>query len=132
VTLRDFSLLADENIHPDVSKFLCDEGFDVWQVRERGPRGADDSELIALSLEQRRVVLTHDRDFGKLVVAGFQPFVGILYLRPGHHAPEFTITSLRAVWDADLDLSPPFILVAQRTDEMIVIRRRAYPKTPAE
>ena len=36
--LRDFGLLTDENLDPDVVAFLRRQGFDVSDVCEDGPR----------------------------------------------------------------------------------------------
>lgn len=51
-------------------------------------------------------------------------FVGIVYLRPGHIDPQFTIESLRLIAVRDLELAPPFIVVAKRTANSVTIRVR--------
>lgn len=86
--------------------------------------GSDDLTLIRLSWAENRVSVTHDSDFGTLAVAAAEPFVGIIYLRPGHFQAEFTIGSLEAILAQDLDLTPPFIIVAVRTGSRIKIRVR--------
>ena len=122
--LRDFGLVTDENIHPAVVAELRAMGFDVHDVCENGLFGWDDSALLQLAHSQGRAVITHDRDFGTLTVARLEAFVGIVYLRPGHIDPQFTIESLRLIVAQDLELVPPFIVVAKRTANSVTIRVR--------
>jgi hypothetical protein len=69
------------------------------------------------------VVLTHDSDFGGLALMGAK-FVGIIYLRPGHIRADFTIKTLEAIRESAPDVTPPFILVAERTGDRVRIRLR--------
>ncbi len=117
-------LLTDENVHPEVVSFLEQQAFDVLDVRRSGLVGSSDRDLLRRAYPDQRIIVTHDRDFGKLVIAAEEPFYGILYLRPGHLDPSFTTATLRAVLDADLSPEPPFILVAERQQERVQIRLR--------
>ena len=122
--VRDFPLLTDENIDPDVVVFLRQVGFDVLDVVESGMQGCADVDLLRLAASQGRVVVTHDADFGTLAVLQGEPVVGIVYLRPAHIDPKFTIESLEAILAADPDLAPPFIVVAKRSGDKVTIRVR--------
>lgn len=42
---------------------------------------ADDEVVIALARDERRILLTEDRDFGQLVYAYGHPTAGIIYIR---------------------------------------------------
>lgn len=122
--LDRFKLLTDENIHRDVVQFLRDRGFDALDVAEEGLFGTTDVELLRRAVSQDRVVITHDRDFGTLAILAHEPVVGIVYLRPGHIDPNFTIETIEAVLKEAHDLTPPFILVAQRRDGHVSMRVR--------
>ena len=122
--LRDFPLLADENLHSEVVAFLRGEGFDVVVAGESIAAGTDDIDLIRLANGTGRVIVTHDSDFGQLAVAQMEPMIGIIFLRPGHIASDLTIASLRAVLSQPLDLKPPFIVVAERRGTAVRIRLR--------
>ncbi|MGO9111177.1 MAG: DUF5615 family PIN-like protein [Thermoguttaceae bacterium] len=122
--LSGLGLLTDENIHAEVVAGLRAMGFDVYDVRENGLFGWDDSALLQLAYSQGRAVVTHDSDFGTLTVARLEPFLGIIYLRPGHIDPQFTIESVRLIVAQDLELVPPFIVVAKRTANSVTIRVR--------
>jgi predicted nuclease of predicted toxin-antitoxin system len=81
--------------------------------------------LLRIAVAQNRIVVTHDSDFGTLAIHQREPLVGILYLRPAHVDPQFTISTIDAVLQADRDLVPPFLLVAKRTENRVRIRMRA-------
>lgn len=119
----DYPLLADENIHPDVIAFLRRAGLDVESVADEGLFGLPDAHVLLQATESGRVVLTHDSDFGGMAVFGAK-FVGIVYLRPGHIHSEFTVKTLEAIRDNAPEIRPPFILVAERTGDIVKIRVR--------
>jgi predicted nuclease of predicted toxin-antitoxin system len=119
----DFSLLADENVNPEVIEFLRKTGLDVEPVSEQGKFGLPDTEVLRQATEAGRVVLTHDSDFGGMAVFGAK-FVGIVYLRPGHIQADFTIKTLEAIRSKAPEVTPPFILVAERTGDTVKIRVR--------
>ena len=119
----DFPLLADENVHPDVIAFLRKIGLNVDAVAEQGKFGLPDAEVLQQANESNRVVLTHDSDFGWMAVFG-ATFTVIIYLRPGHIRADFTIQTLEAIRDNAPEVTPPFILVAERTGDTVKIRVR--------
>ena len=51
---------------------LTDLGHDVVSVRDRDP-GASDDALLALAYEEKRILVTEDKDFGELVFVRRQP-----------------------------------------------------------
>jgi hypothetical protein len=53
-------------------------------------------------------------------------FIGMIYLRPGHIRSEFTIKTLEAIRDNAPDVAAPFILVAERTGDIVRIRVRQF------
>ncbi len=119
-----FPLIADENIHPDVIAFLRKEGNDVRSVAEEGLLGQNDLTILRHAHREKRIVITHDSDFGTLAIAHGEPFIGIIYLRPGHIRAELTIRSLRSMFLRLPDLIPPFIVVAEYREQQMKIRLR--------
>ena len=57
--------LADECCDRDLVGALRNAGYDVLYVLELKP-GATDDEVLALAFDQRRILLTEDKDFGEL------------------------------------------------------------------
>jgi predicted nuclease of predicted toxin-antitoxin system len=120
----DFPLLADENIHPDVVSYLRQQKYDIRSIVEEELFGHSDRAVLRTAYADGRVVLTHDSDFGTLVITQDEPFIGIVYLRPGHIRAEFTIQTLRTVAAQPLDVHPPFIIVAEQREQTVQIRTR--------
>jgi predicted nuclease of predicted toxin-antitoxin system len=123
--LRDFPLLTDENLDPDVVAHLRQAGFDVLDVVEAGLRGSIDVDLLRLATPQGRVIVSHDTDFGKLAILQNEPLIGLMFLRPGHIDPQFTVATIQAVLSLDPEVSTPFILVAKRTGNRVIVRVRS-------
>jgi predicted nuclease of predicted toxin-antitoxin system len=119
-------LLADENIHPAVVQFLRQEGCDIKDALTIGLRRQPDELILARALRDSRVVLTHDRDFGRLAIPSRQPMYGIVFLRPGHIEPQFTIATLKVIDGQDFDLTASFILVARRRGAHVQMRLRRW------
>ena len=124
--LRHQAFVTDENIHPDVVGALRRNGHDVLDVKESGFVGASDLVILRIALEGNRIVLTHDSDFGRLAIANSEPILGILYLRPGHIEPAFTLETLEAVFSEVDEVASPFIIVAERVGDRIKIRIRSF------
>ena len=80
-------LLADENVPAVLVEALRAEGHDVYFVCE-GQRSISDYEIAAFSLEPPRVILTEDKDFGRLAFEEFIPMTGVVYLRIGGYDAE--------------------------------------------
>lgn len=78
----DFSLLADENIAPDIVSGLRTRGCDVRTVAEEHLTGQADRQVLDRATAQNRVVLTHDLAFGKADIRAGAPFFGVIYIRP--------------------------------------------------
>ena len=122
--LLNFGLLTDENIDPDVVAFLRRQGFDIWDVCDNGMQGSTDLVLLKQAVTDNRVIVTHDSDFGKLSILQGEPLIGLVFLRPGHINPRFTIETIETVLAANPDVAVPFILVAKRTGNTVAIRIR--------
>jgi predicted nuclease of predicted toxin-antitoxin system len=124
VKLRAFPLLADQNVHADVGRFLREEGFDVVDVQQAGLGGANDADILAKAVAQGRAIVSHDADFGMLAIRAGAAYVGIVHLRPGHISPQVTIDSLRQLLALEIDVISPFIVTVKRSGGSITVRVR--------
>ena len=116
--------MTDENLDPAVVAFLRQSDFDVADVRGIGLQGTTDLALLQLAVGENRVVVTHDSDFGTLAILQGEPIVGIVFLRPGHIDPQFTIDTLKSLLTSNPDVTPPFVVVAKRMGTVVTIRVR--------
>ncbi len=72
--------IVDVGVSKKVEQYLRDTGCDVTAVREVNPR-ASDSEMLKLAVEDSRIVMTMDKDFGELVYRLGKAHAGVLVLR---------------------------------------------------
>lgn len=107
-------LLADVNVAVPVVAWLRAHRIDVASVSERGLAHLDDTTILDLGRAERRFVLTHDSDFGRLAILDGRPLHGVLYLRPGDDPPDVVIAGLGPLLTADVDWSAPMIAVYGR------------------
>ena len=121
--LIDYEWLADENIHPDWINF-CRNITPVHTLSQFNLLGKSDAEILKFSNDNHFIVFTQDSDFGHLAIAHNQPFLGIVFLRPGHLNPSIHLATIRKILDQNIDLSPPFILVGSYNNTSINIRIR--------
>jgi predicted nuclease of predicted toxin-antitoxin system len=73
-------LLVDECCDPRLVAALRQAGHDVRYVLE-SDAGASDEHLAALSIEQDRILITEDKDFGELIVRHGKPLPGVILIR---------------------------------------------------
>ena len=73
--------LADENVAPRVVEALKKEGFDVTSIFERKLTKSSDEIILKLARKEKRVILTHDKDFGNLIRQPYLTHGGVILLR---------------------------------------------------
>jgi predicted nuclease of predicted toxin-antitoxin system len=81
-------LLANENIPLKSVEYLRNKGYDVLYIG-KDYSGIKDLEIIQLAIDQKRAIITFDRDYGELIFKqGLKPPEGILYLRITEYTPD--------------------------------------------
>ena len=75
--------LGDMGISPKSVEYLCSQGHDAIHLHRLGLDRLSDSEILQMAVEEDRIILTHDLDFGDLVAASRLqlPSVIIFHLR---------------------------------------------------
>lgn len=87
------NFLADESCARPVVKALRESGHDVTAVAETA-RGATYEQVLETALNEGRVLITEDRDFGELVYARGKSSSGVILVRfhsRAHHAKPATV-----------------------------------------
>jgi len=64
---------------------------------------------MAVLEKGERFVLTHDNDFGRMVLHEGRPFHGVIFLRPGDDPPDVVIAGLPTLLEANVDWKPPVL-----------------------
>ena len=72
--------LVDMGVGKKVENWLKGNGFDVLSVRDIDSR-AKDSQILRWAIDQQRMIITMDKDFGELVYNSGKHHAGVLILR---------------------------------------------------
>jgi len=80
----EIRFLADESCDFAVVRSLRSAGYDVVAVTESFP-SAPDKEVLGVAVEEDRILITEDSDFGEWVFAHREKMKGVLFIRfPGN------------------------------------------------
>lgn len=115
-------LLADEHIPKASVVALRSAGFDVCAIAEDCP-GIADRDVLRLARDQRRWLVTFDRDYGDLIFRrGEPPPPGVVYLRMLPSDPQYPARVVQDVLDR-FEGEGVFLVVGRNTN----VRERALP-----
>lgn len=103
--------LVDESSGTAIVVYLREAGHDVLAVAETMP-GARDTDILARALEENRVLVANDKDFGELVFRSGQGHAGIVLLRLRDESPANRVRVLKAVLERYADRLPGRFAVA--------------------
>lgn len=70
--------LADMGVSRSVVEWLRASGHDAVHLRDRGLERLADSGVFALAVQESRVLLTFDLDFGEIMAFGGGPTTGVI------------------------------------------------------
>lgn len=119
-------LLADAHIGKLIVNFFEKLGHDVMQAASFPPKTADE-EILRIAVEQRRVVVTSDKDFGELVYRLGKPAAGIILLRINVQTEQERLQVIERFWNR---IEPVvlgfFVVVTEKT-----VRRSPLPEPSA-
>jgi predicted nuclease of predicted toxin-antitoxin system len=79
-------LLADEGVDKPVVDLLRSYGFDVNYILETN-QGADDGFILTMANDDKRILLTQDKDFGELVFRLKNAHYGVILIRLEGYRP---------------------------------------------
>jgi predicted nuclease of predicted toxin-antitoxin system len=103
--------LADESCDFRVIRALRAAGHDVMAVIENAP-GAEDDAVIDLTVREKRIFVTEDRDFGQLIYAAAKPAPGVIMLRfPSNARAGLPATVVEMVAQHGARLATAFVVV---------------------
>jgi len=75
--------LLDESADYPLARFLEELGHDVTAIAHDYPSALKDRDVLARALQEQRILITNDRDFGELISRRRLPHAGVILLRLG-------------------------------------------------
>ena len=110
-------LLADENIPKTIIDKLRGQGYDVLSLLEIRP-GMSDDEVVDIAMRESRIILTFDKDFGRIAL--LKPEIpGVVLLRIPLLNPAYILKRIVAVLENVEDLYGKLVVVRKRTLRII-------------
>ncbi len=103
--------LVDECAGPTLASWLQEQGHDVFSVYEQA-RGINDEEVLRIAVENERILITVDKDFGEKIFREKRPHHGIILLRLKDERSKNKIAAMeRLLANYALRLSGQFVVV---------------------
>lgn len=81
------TFLLDETVDARLQPYLASLGPDVTRLVADYPAGLGDPDVLRIAEQERRMLVTNDRDFAHLVFTKGHPHAGVIHLRFGSYAP---------------------------------------------
>jgi len=110
--------LADENIPLKVVKKLKQEGFDIISISKLKP-GINDYEVIELACKMNRIIITFDKDLGRMVILEKIKPPGLIILRIIPKSVEYIYNVLKKVLTLTADFYNKFIIVKRKAIKVL-------------
>lgn len=105
------NFVADESCAGPVTRALRAAGHDVVAIAEVSP-GATDEEVLERALNDKRILITEDRDFGELIYARRRGSAGVILVRFDSRARHIKpATVIQAVSELGTRLENAFTIV---------------------
>lgn len=116
-------LLADENLPRTVIAALASAGHDTLSLASVD-RGAADEAVLELAVNEQRIILTMDKDFGELVYHRKHPAPpGVILIRPPFEAPDMLATRIVSVLESRDDWEGHMSIIEATRIRMRPLRR---------
>lgn len=107
--------IVDESTGTAVVEYLRSVGHDVLAVAEAMPQ-ADDLDILARAVSERRILITNDKDFGELVFRNGRPHHGMVLLRLRDESSTNRVRVTKAVVEQFTDrLAHGFTVATERS-----------------
>jgi len=113
-------LLADENIPRTVIIALREKGYNIASVWELRP-GMSDEEVVELAMKESRIIITFDKDFGRIAL--LKPNItGVILLRIPPLNPPYIVERVLTTLERVGDPYGKLIIVRKRTIKITTLR----------
>ena len=90
-------LLLDMGLAQSTAEFLRSLGHDAIHLRDEGLQRLPDDQIVTKAQVERRTIITHDLDFGRIVALSGDTVPSIVTLRLSDMKPTLVNDALRSV-----------------------------------
>ncbi|HUG19105.1 MAG TPA: DUF5615 family PIN-like protein [Planctomycetaceae bacterium] len=119
--------LANENVPRDAVIAARQLEIDLAWIKELAP-GVPDEEVLTMSLDQERVLVTFDKDFGELAFQqGKDASCGVILFRPRLQSPQFLAQFVVSVLSQVIDWEGHFAVAQETNIRVIPLPSRQSP-----
>jgi len=84
----------DENFGPTVPAVFPQRGLDCQTVHQEGLTGAEDANVLAAAIAEKRILVTMDHDFGNVLVYPPEATCGVAIINPPGRVSRELLTML--------------------------------------
>ncbi|USH00472.1 DUF5615 family PIN-like protein [Thermococcus argininiproducens] len=102
--------LADENIPLKVVRLLQEEGFAIKSITDIKP-GITDEEVSEIALRENRILITFDKDFGRILFVEGLGVPGLILLRFPPKNVKYITRILKEVLSKDIEFYGRIVIV---------------------
>ena len=106
--------LLDENISHETADFINSLGYDSKTVAHFNLSGAEDTDVVNLTIKERRVLITLDLDFGEIFYFSNKKKLGIIVLRLKDQTVESVNSTLEQLFQSK-------VLTAKMVKDSLVV-----------
>ncbi|MEW6110430.1 MAG: DUF5615 family PIN-like protein [Nitrospirota bacterium] len=108
--------IADMGISQTTVQWLKEEGFNAVHVRDTGMHRSSDTDIVKKAMEEARIILTCDLDFGDIVSASGERCPSVIILRLEEETPGNVNKRLKQVLkESSEDLKKGAIISVEET-----------------
>lgn len=111
MTLR---FLVDASCDARIASYLRSRGYDASRIGSDYPPDLPDSEVLRIANDERRILVTDDRDFGELVFRLGQTHTSVIYLRLASEDVGVRCSRLSEALERHSNQLDQFIVVSSR------------------
>ena len=102
-SVKNITFLTDMGISQTTVKWLKEQGFDAFHVRDMNMHRATDTEILEKARNDKHIVLTCDLDFGEILSATGEDCPSVIIFRLENETPGHINKRLKQVLQESLE-----------------------------
>jgi len=127
--LQHIKFLLDESVEFRIATYLKNNDFDVVTITEDFP-SIPDQQVLDIAYQQKRILITNDKGFGKLIFKENQKSYGVILIRMPFSTVEEKVVKIQKVLSSKVKVSNLFLLFTTVTVKRI--KSKLLPTTDVQ